>query len=546
MKNLPLFWKVMLPILGGLGLLLLLGGWLALDMRERMSQEAGLMAARSLAGNVVNIRKFYAEHVVKRALAAGMEVKPDWDADPHSLPLPATLTRELAKLAGEGHNGAGNMRLFSRHPFLFRTAEETKLDEFERAALNHLQAYPDGEYWRVETVHGRTIYRYAMADRMSAAACVTCHNSHPQSPRHDWQLGDVRGALEVSVPLRGMESGINAFIARTLLVLGMSMLIIFGLIWFVVRRVGHDIQQASAAAERIARFDLDANVPASESTDETGRLLLALERLKTTQAEVVQSEAMASLGAMVAGIAHEVNTPIGSALTAASTLQDRFHELRSQLDAGGLKKSSLDEFVSTGRQLADLVVRCNGRAAELMASFKQVAVDQTSERRREFDVGALVEDVVSTLQPLLRKQPTKISVTTDIATGILCDGYPGPLAQLVANLIQNAALHAFEGRETGRIELKVEESGDRLLLHVADDGLGMDEATIARIFDPFFTTKAGRGGSGLGLAICRRIASAVLGGTLEVESAPGRGSHFTLRLPRTAPQHAEVSAKLDG
>ncbi|MDM4766759.1 ATP-binding protein [Pelomonas sp. SE-A7] len=533
-KNLPLFWKVMLPILAGMVLLLSLGAWLTLDLRRQMAEESGLMAARSLASTVVNMRRFYTEHVVDRAQAAGMHVRPDWEADPQALPLPATLTRELSKL---NELPGGEMRLFSRWPFSNRTAAETRLDDFEQQALAHLEAAPGTAFWRVEQREGQPVYRYALADRMSTQACVNCHNAHPQSPRAGWKLGDVRGVFEVAIPLGGMKAGVDAFIARTLALLGVSLLLTVGLIWVVVHRVGRELQQASAAAERIARFELDAAVPAAQSSNETGRLLQALEQLKSAQAEVVQSETLASLGAMVAGIAHEVNTPIGTTVTAASTLNDRFAQIRAQLALGTMSKSNLQEFLQTGQQLSELALNCGTRAAELIASFKQVAVDQASERRREFELRSLVMDVLATLRPQLKNRSCRIEMEVEVPENIQCDGYPGPLGQVLSNLVLNAAIHAFEGREQGRIRITArQETPETLLLQVEDDGIGMSAQTAARAFEPFFTTRAGRGGSGLGLAICQRIVRSLLMGELELSSTPGQGSVFSLRLPRVTPE----------
>lgn len=215
MRNLPLFWKVMLPFLAGVGVFMIVGGWLALDLREKMAQEAGLTAARSFANNIVNVRGFYTQHIVPRAKAAGMQAGHDWEKADNTIPIPATLTRELAKLTGSDRKGAGSLRLFSDLPFAFRSGKEIELDGFEKDALAFVKQNPKGEFVRVETrPDGGSVYRYAIADTMQAEACVSCHNSHPASPKRDWKLGDVRGALAVSVPLDDMEAGINAFVLR--------------------------------------------------------------------------------------------------------------------------------------------------------------------------------------------------------------------------------------------------------------------------------------------------------------------------------------------
>jgi PAS domain S-box-containing protein len=258
--------------------------------------------------------------------------------------------------------------------------------------------------------------------------------------------------------------------------------------------------------------------------------------LKRTQADLVQAEKLASLGAMVAGIAHELNTPIGNALVSASTLRDTMRGLREAVQSGTLRRSTLENFSKDGVEIADLVLRSCDRASHLVSSFKQVAVDQTSEQRRRFELGELVDDVVATLMPTFRRVVWSIEV--NVPAGICCDSYPGPLGQVIANLINNASLHAFVGRPRGLLHIKGSVVDGGVVIEFVDDGCGMDQGTLARIFDPFFTTRMGLGGSGLGLSISRNIATGLLGGMLTASSNPGHGACFTLTFPEVAPDTA--------
>ena len=251
------------------------------------------------------------------------------------------------------------------------------------------------------------------------------------------------------------------------------------------------------------------------------------------QSALVQAEKLASLGALVAGIAHELNTPIGNAMMSASTLQDSLRGLRTAVENGTLRRSTLDNFLSESVEISDLVLRSCDRASHLVSSFKQVAVDQTSEQRRCFELGALVDDIVATLQPMFRHDPWTMQV--DVAPGLQCDSYPGPLGQVIVNLINNAAAHAFLGRANGVLRIHGAVVDDGVVMQFVDDGWGMEPNTMARIFDPFFTTRMGQGGSGLGLSISKNIATGVLGGMLSVTSQPGEGSCFTLTFPTVAP-----------
>lgn len=297
-----------------------------------------------------------------------------------------------------------------------------------------------------------------------------------------------------------------------------------------------DRQAAEAAQQAVAR-ELEARV-----TQRTVELSTALQTLTTAQASLVESEKLASLGAMVAGISHELNTPIGTAVTASSALHHRVMELRQAAADDKLRRSSLHAFLDDAQEMSALIQRSTERAAEQIRSFKQVAVDRTSERRRSFDVRDLVHDIVTSIQPDIRKSGTAITIEQQVPHGLVCDSLPGPIGQVLTNLIQNALLHAFTGRQAGHIAIHVNSSdgdGDgerKIMLTMRDDGIGMSDHTRRHAFDPFFTTRLGQGGSGLGLSVSHRLATTVLGGNLSVTSQPGQGSCFTFCWLQTLPE----------
>jgi signal transduction histidine kinase len=267
--------------------------------------------------------------------------------------------------------------------------------------------------------------------------------------------------------------------------------------------------------------------------ERTTELSSAMEQLTVTQAELRRSEKMSSLGSLVAGIAHELNTPIGNSLTVASTLQHMADSFASDIDKG-MTRSRLNDFVNSTRQGADILMRGLQQAAELVASFKQVAVDQTSEKRRVFSLHDTVAEILLTLGPTLRK--TSHSVDHHIAAEIQMDSYPGALTQIFTNLINNALLHAFIERESGKVSISARLLEDHIELVVEDDGVGIAEENLGRVFDPFFTTRLGQGGSGLGLNIVYNLVQDILGGTISVESQVGHGAKFILQLPLIAPE----------
>ena len=252
--------------------------------------------------------------------------------------------------------------------------------------------------------------------------------------------------------------------------------------------------------------------------------------LRRTEHELMRREKMAALGGLVAGVAHEINTPLGIAVTAASLLDARVRELDRAFQAGDLRRSALAAFVDDARQAADLTLTNLGRAAELVQSFKQVAVDQSHDQRRRVHLGPYLHEVLASLAPLYKRGDHRVELVVD--DPIDAETYPGAIAQIAANLVQNALQHAFPEGRPGCLEIRLRRLDDgRAELTFADDGRGMSDDERARAFEPFYTTRRGQGGSGLGLPIVHNLVTDLLRGEITLESGPGRGSTFTLRLP---------------
>ncbi|MDT9001109.1 two-component regulator propeller domain-containing protein [Paucibacter sp. APW11] len=267
----------------------------------------------------------------------------------------------------------------------------------------------------------------------------------------------------------------------------------------------------------------------------------AYHRLKLTQTQLVAQEKLAALGALVAGVAHELNTPIGNSLLVASTLRDASEEFVQQARSGGLRRSELERYCDNASASSSLLLRSLSQAAELISSFKQLAVDQTSDQRRPFELRQLCEELALTFASRLRREEHRLELA--IEPGIAMDSFPGPLGQVLGNLIMNALVHAFEGRKHGLLQLQGQRLGsDRVQISFRDDGRGIAAEHLGRIFDPFFTTKLGQGGSGLGLHISYTIVSSLLGGSIRVSSSPGQGACFTIELPLVAPFAVEPPA----
>jgi PAS domain S-box-containing protein len=260
----------------------------------------------------------------------------------------------------------------------------------------------------------------------------------------------------------------------------------------------------------------------------------ALSAMRNMQAEMFRSEKMAALGYLVAGIAHELNTPIGNSLMVASTLKEHADQITMELSAQQPRRSVLGELNSETKKGVNILMRSLERAAQLIISFKQVAVDQSSNHRRSFDLSKTLEEVLTTLEMMYR--PASHRLELDLEPGVQMDSYPGALAQILTNVISNAVTHGFENRQHGTMRLTTRRLHDlHVTLSFNDNGMGISSPDQARVFDPFFTTKLGQGGSGLGMHIVYNLVTEVLGGKIELSSALGVGTTFIIVLPLIAP-----------
>lgn len=388
------------------------------------------------------------------------------------------------------------------------------------------------------------------------------------------EIAQLTVAMSAAPLLEAKQNEAWRALARSVGILTLSLVLILGV---MQRRVLHPMDKLSRAAEELAAGRLDQPLEllgedeiarvgiamermrqallrafedlrghastledqvaqrTAELTSANSELTMALANLKTAQRELVESEKLASLGRLVAGVAHELNTPLGNAMTVVSALGDRWAKLDQMLaDNTPMRRSQLEELVKDTRRGQDILQRNVQKAADLVRDFKQVAIDQTTDSRRDFDLSQVVEDVLVMVEPSFKHTPFKI--VTDLARELEMSSYPGALGQVLTNLLMNALVHGFEGRDEGLVRVSCRPHGqDQVELVVEDDGRGMDASVVRKIFDPFFTTKLGKGGSGLGMHIVHNIVTNVLGGQIEVQSTPDKGSRMTMLMPRSAP-----------
>lgn len=266
----------------------------------------------------------------------------------------------------------------------------------------------------------------------------------------------------------------------------------------------------------------------------TAQLQEAMQSLHRSQEALAENAAKATLSTLVASVTHELSTPMGNSLITASTCSDLSRRIRDSLENGQMRRSELVAFLQEMQEGSQLVERNLHRAVDLVRNFKQVAADQASEQRRVFDLDAVVQEVMVTLKPSLKRYPHELVVL--VPEGITMDSYPGALGQVIINLINNAYLHAFEGSIVGTVEVSAQLKGGLVTLKIRDDGVGMGKEMLEKMFRPFFSTKIGRGGTGLGMSIVDNLVKKPLGGRLQVRSELGKGTEFLVELPRSVPE----------
>jgi signal transduction histidine kinase len=297
---------------------------------------------------------------------------------------------------------------------------------------------------------------------------------------------------------------------------------------------------ANHVAVAISRLQNERAIRLAKETLEEQNVSLnnALHQLQEAQSELVRQEKLASLGRLVAGVAHEINTPLGICVTATSHLVQELKLTREDLAAGTLDEEGLNQFFDIVDQTLRIMTTNTQRAAALVRSFKQVAVDQSSDNVRAFNLRKYLDEVLLSLQPKLKGKP--ITVDVDVPADIQMESFPGAVSQIVTNMVVNSLVHGYGDGQEGSIKIRGRVDGDHVLFDYSDDGIGMDQSTLSQLFDPFFTTKRGSGGSGLGAHILYNLVTGALGGTVKVVSAPGMGLHYSLRFPKV--QHGKMAA----
>jgi len=466
---------------------------------DQLNQNGALRSAQLLSHAVEEFRTLYTSEVVRHAKVAGVRVSHDYmnDAEGDAIPLPATLSMALAARIGARDTGE-TARLYSKHPFPWRVETGGLRDPFAVAAWDALNARPEEPYILVDEEANPPVLRYATADLMRES-CVDCHNTHPQTPRSGWQVGDVRGVLEINVPLRQEDVHRHAVFQATAVMLTLTA---FGLalIAFVVRSLRQAVRvadeqgvAASLAAQEAAEARMQADVAVHAN------------KLKTE---------------FLANMSHELRTPLNAVIGYSDLLSD---DARERGDESAVK--DLGRIRSSGAHLLAMITE--------ILDLTSIEADRLELVREEIEVQSLLSDAMEAVRSAAELRGNSMQLTCGPDIGSIRSD-PSRLRQVVSNLLSNAAKFTENGAIEVHAHREEPDGKPRLVIRVSDTGIGIRAESLPRIFEPFHQADGSAtrayGGSGLGLAVTQRLCR-LMGGDIQATSVVGEGSTFTVWLP---------------
>ncbi len=546
--------------------------------------DSSVVFAKNNIEQYLTIRKYYTSNVINKILKySDLEVNISLNDDPRSVPLPATMIHDLSDLLREKRSKI-KLNLYSNYPFPNR--ENRVLDKFERESLLFLEKNPKGTFYKREMYESKDSVRVVIADVLSDNTCVSCHNSLANTPKNDWNLYDVRGALEIIVPIDEIvENNFNNTIQTVILLFCILFISIFIIYLTINNKLLNSIERISTFVNNIKDGNLNDTVEVKQDNElqalsnnvnsmrislkntlnllneenkirkkaeedlfslnekledtiynrtielkkQNKELKTTVERLENTQEDLTKSEKMANLGELVGGITHEINTPLGISITTASFIQNLTNDLEIVYNNENMSEDEFETFIKSIKENIRNILSSLSRVSITLNSFRDIALDQVIEEKRIFNIRTYLDEVLIALRHKTKKHKHEIIV--DIDKTINIDSYPGYFYQIFTNLINNSYLHAFEGINEGKIYINMNKFKEHLELTFSDNGSGIQKEEIEKIFKEYYTTKRGSGGTGLGLGIINDLITNKLNGSIKIDKEHEVGLKYIIIIP---------------
>jgi len=553
---------------------------------EKNIINSSVIFAKSNIEQYLTIRKYYSSNVIDKVLTySDLDVDVLVTRDTKSIPLPATMIHDLSALLKKEKSQIA-LNIYSNYPFPNR--KDRVLDSFEKDSLKFLENNPKGIFYKRQIYNNKDSVRVVVADILSDISCVSCHNALPNTPKNDWKLNDVRGALEIVIPIEEIVHNNLTNTIQTIILLFLVLFISILVIYISINnKLINSIEKISNFVKNIKNGNLndelnitqhnelkdlsdninlmkrslrntlnllhDENKIRKNTENELNQvnnnleekiqlrtlelenqnniLQNTLQKLETTQVDLNKSQKMADLGELVGGVTHEINTPLGISITTASFLESITHDLNKLYKSEDMTEEYFENYIKKIEENIKIILLSLTRVATMINSFREIAIDQVIEEKRVFVLNDYISEILLSLKNKTKKQ--KHTIIIDIKKSITINNYPGYFYQIITNFINNSYLHAFEGIESGEIIIRAVELDNSIELTYEDNGIGIKKEIRENIFKEYYTTKRGKGGTGLGLSIVNDLVINKLKGTIELVSHENEGLKYIITIPKT-------------
>ncbi|MBI5647366.1 MAG: DUF3365 domain-containing protein [Ignavibacteriae bacterium] len=541
----------------------------SMKIKESVSLESADVYARTLG----EFRTFYAEELLPRVKLNGVPVTHDYLRDPRALPIPATMSIDLSKRLSATEQGYG-IRVFSDYPFPWRVKEGGPRDDYERAALYELRRTGTKAFSRFEEMNGVLSLRYA-SPMLMEKACVSCHNTHPDSPKKDWKVGDVRGVQEITIPLEKQLGEIKSGLLESFLIMMTITLLGLGVLWVAIGGMRRSLAQTQDLAEKQRVINEELQVQIAERTraemqlEETNRTLetkvdertrelsdknaelsstletlqTTLDKLKAAQDQLIVQEKLASLGELTAAISHEIKNPLNFVTNFAKLARKLTAEVRDILSQSETQftPATVDDLRDINNDIDENLEKINehGQRADSIIRGMLMHSRGISEELMPTDVNALLKEYVDLSYHGMRAQMQdfNVSLHASYEEGLpLILIAPQDVSRVFLNILKNGMYATHQKRlwlgeeYAPDVSVSTKRYDDDIEIRIRDNGPGIPDELREKIFEPFFTTKPAGEGTGLGLSLSYEVIKRHFG-TIRVESAIGEFTEFIIRLP---------------